>query len=428
MSLKLLIIFVHLHILLAVSGEYKSYVGYKVYQVTPKTKSEQNHLRSLSLSTELYDFWSIPKKLGEKSNVLVPPKLQETFERFLRKLNITYAVAIDDVETRVQRERFLQSVVRTFSQSIKFNRYYRYDEITHYFDNLARKYPKLVTVKTVGKSFENRDIKAITISKHSIEPKNTILVDAGIHAREWIAPATALYIVHELVENYAKNKNLLKNLNWVILPVVNPDGYEYSHTKERFWRKTRKPYGNCIGTDPNRNFDFHWNEIGASSNPCSETFRGENAFSETEAIALRDLMRSISRDCKFYLSLHSYGQYMLYPWGYTESLPETWKEIDDVAQSGASAIRKASGSQYTVGSSTNVLYAAAGGSDDYALGVEEIPISITMELPSGSGSDLNGFDPSPNKIQSIVEESWIGIKAMASSVDEKFRNATKGFR
>lgn len=115
--------------------------------------------------------------------------------------------------------------------------------------------------------------------------------------------------------------------------------------------------------------------------------------------------------------------------------------MDDVAKAGASAIRKTTGSRYTVGSSTNVLYAAAGGSDDYAHGVEQIPISITMELPSGGGSgyieliyeilrfllgntklfvDMSGFDPPPSKIQSLVEESWIGIKAMAFEVDKKF--------
>lgn len=202
-----------------------------MYQLIPQTIFEQNHLRSLSLSTEAYDFWSMPKQLGERSDVLVPPDYQESFERFLHKFGISYTIAMDNVETLVQKERYLQSVSRTFSRSIKFNRYYMYNEIIDYLDNLAIKYPKLVTVKTIGKSFENRDIKTIWISnKRSNEAKNTILVDAGIHAREWISPATALYIIHELVENYAKNKNVLNNLNWVIVPVVNPDGYEYTHT------------------------------------------------------------------------------------------------------------------------------------------------------------------------------------------------------
>lgn len=101
------------------------------------------------------------------------------------------------------------------------------------------------------------------------------------------------------------------------------------------------------------------------------------------------------------------------------------------------AIRKSTGSRYTVGSSTNVLYAAAGGSDDYALGVVRIPISITMELPSSGFIEtflpflggitklfvgMNGFNPPPSKIEGIAKESWTGIKAMALLVDKKFTN------
>lgn len=127
---------------------------------------------------------------------------------------------------------------------------------------------------------------------------------------------------------------------------------------------------------------------------------------------------------------------------FNRSLPTKWKDLDDVARSGAKAIRRATGSRYTVGSSTNVLYAAAGGSDDYAHGVAKIPISITMELPSGGRLGFieiilnyimrfwlgnrqlfvghNGFDPLPKEIEGIVKESWIGIKAMALTVDKKF--------
>ena len=57
-----------------------------------------------------------------------------------------------------------------------------------------------------------------------------VLIDAGIQAREWITPAMALYIINQLVENNAENSNLTTGLDWYILPVLNPDGYEYSHT------------------------------------------------------------------------------------------------------------------------------------------------------------------------------------------------------
>jgi len=98
------------------------------------------------------------------------------------------------------------------------------------------------------------------------------------------------------------------------------------------------------------------------------------------------------------------------------ALPSSWRDNDEVAQAGADAISKATGTKYTVGSSTNVLYAAAGGSDDYAFGVANFPVSITMELPAGG----TGFNPSTNQIQSFVEETWVGIKAMGQKVVEKY--------
>lgn len=199
-----------------------------MYEVIPKTKIDQNHLRSLSLSTEAYDFWSMPKELGLKADIMVPPDFQQNFERFLHKFNISYTIATDNVNAIVQKERFFQTISRTFNRQINFNRYLRYNEILDYLDSLAEKYPELVTVTTIGKSYEKRDIKTILISNgNSTEQKSTIFIDAGIHAREWIAPATALYMIHELVENNAENNNLLNNLNFIILPVINPGEFHF---------------------------------------------------------------------------------------------------------------------------------------------------------------------------------------------------------
>lgn len=98
---------------------------------------------------------------------------------------------------------------------------------------------------------------------------------------------------------------------------------------------------------------------------------------------------------------------------FISDLPENWKEIDELAQAGGKAIRDATGTKYTIGSSTNVLYAAAGGSDDYALGAMKIPFSITMELPRGG---VAGFDPPPSSIEKLVTETWIGIHAMGRHI------------
>ncbi|KAH8270583.1 hypothetical protein KR018_012049 [Drosophila ironensis] len=341
----------------------------------------------------------------------------------MQKYNINFEVVSEDMgatlrqeQAENQNQRLMN--LRSTARSISFKAFHRHEEINAYLDELAAAYPSRVTVEVAGKSYENRDIKTITVTNGDGKTgKNVIFVDAGIHAREWIAHAGALYVIHQLVENFAANSALLKDFDWVILPVVNPDGYEFSHTTTRLWRKTRKPVSSsCYGTDANRNFDFHWGEVGASSYSCSDTYKGDSAFSEPETQLVRDLLLELSGRGTFYLTLHSYGNYLLYPWGYTSDLPSTWRDIDEVAQAGAAAIKSSTGTKYTVGSSTNVLYAAAGGSDDYAFAKANFPISITMELPAGG----TGFNPTTSQIEGMVTETWVGIRAMAQKVVDKY--------
>lgn len=159
-----------------------------------------------------------------------------------------------------------------------FSRYLRHNEINDYLDYLAKKYPDTVTVQTCGNSFEGRPLKSIRISvkkkplpksrsktasqtrsstskssrfsktskvnlnkplndKNSIESSNVltptkpvVLIDGGIHAREWISVATALYCIYQLTEEGSRNKDVLGRLDFVIVPCVNVDGYEYTHT------------------------------------------------------------------------------------------------------------------------------------------------------------------------------------------------------
>lgn len=151
-----------------------------------------------------------------------------------------------------------------------FSNYLRHNEINEYLDSLSKSYPELVTVSVCGQSYEGRTIKTIKISCHNENPdkncgslnnrrivhpismkpqrtntlgkkrkklkskkaktKSTILIDGGIHGREWMSVATAVYCIHELTENFDKNRKLLEKLEFIIVPIINVDGYEYSHT------------------------------------------------------------------------------------------------------------------------------------------------------------------------------------------------------
>ncbi|KAJ8971239.1 hypothetical protein NQ314_000801 [Rhamnusium bicolor] len=291
-------------------------------------------------------FWSLPRVLNNPVTVMVAPDAQIGFETDLLSNNLEFSVLIDNVERALQR---------------RFEYLYL---ITSYLETLAQNYPGFTRLEILGQSYEGRDIYGLRISSGGFN-KPAIFVDAGIHAREWIAPPT------------------------------------------RLWRKTRTPNTLCYGVDPNRNFDFYWMLNGASSSQCSEIYAGPTPFSESETRALRDYLLANADTIKLYLTFHSYGQYLLYPWGYTSDLPDDNDELYALGVSVNNAIRSVAGTTYEIGTSTNVLYAAAGGSDDYAKGVSGIELSYTIELPGGGTS---GFNPPASRILPIVQETWEGVK------------------
>lgn len=178
----------------------------------------------------------------------------------------------------------------------------------------------------------------IKLSSDFESGKPVVVLEAGMHAREWAAPALTLHVIDELI----RNPTLLANNDYHIIPVANPDGYEYTHTtvinkllgipikslenlQDRFWRKTRsRQQGKrCIGADGNRNFDTHWGVTGSSNKTCSEIYQGSQAFSEVEARNIRDFGMEYGKRIVLYVAVHSYGNYLLYPMGHTtELLPD----------------------------------------------------------------------------------------------------------
>jgi len=205
---------------------------------------------------------------------------------------------------------------------------------------------------------------------------------------EWASPAGVTYMIHRIVEKEGDLDRLLENVALFILPMANPDGYEYSRKHDRMWRKTRARTGAknllgqvCHGVDPNRNFGYGWGGYGASEHPCKETYRGKGPFSEPETRAVRDFIEGIQADFQLYLTFHSYGQYILYPWGYDRKNTRDHKELKRVGMAAYQALRRTQQATYEVGSAAIMLYPASGGSDDWAKGGAGIKYSYTVELP-----------------------------------------------
>ncbi|KAF6201392.1 hypothetical protein GE061_005840 [Apolygus lucorum] len=267
------------------------------------------------------------------------------------------------------------------------------------------------------------------------EQRNQGVTEVGIHAREWIAPAVALYMINQLVENNHLYKNLTENLEWHIIPLLNPDGYLYSMSEDRMWRKNRANTSNseCPGVDLNRNFDIFFGGQGTSQDPCDETYTGSGPFSEPEARALRDYAMSLNH-IRLYLTLHSYGQFEIIIHSRFDVLPHASIGLRDCSipdgplhqQNRAIRNGAISNLKYdersTVGSCCRSSRAAAGGSDDWMKGRAGVKYSYTVELPGGGE---RGFDLPPSRIHPVSVETWEGLKTMANYIGHERRRRNK---
>ncbi|EGI71157.1 Zinc carboxypeptidase A 1, partial [Acromyrmex echinatior] len=180
--------------------------------------------------------------------MVAPHKLPEFYD-IMAQIQAPYKVYIENVQTLINR-----TMPTNASMKFDFKNYYDLDTIYKNLDDLVEQHPNVVQSIEGGETYEGRKIKGVKIS---FKPDNPgVFIESGIHAMEWIAPATAMYILHQLLTSTdTEVRTLAESHDWYIFPVFNPDGYVYTHTTNRLWRKTRKPYGSdCYGCDLNRNW------------------------------------------------------------------------------------------------------------------------------------------------------------------------------
>lgn len=178
-----------------------------------------------------------------------------------------------------------------------------------------------VTLDTIGTSWEGRPILAVKVGDPDDAPgRPNVLYIGTHHAREWIAAEMAVRLVEYFADSLpatTAGADLLASRDVWVVPVLNPDGYQYSFDVERLWRKNRRPNGDgTFGVDLNRNYAGFWghDDLGSSGVTTAEIYRGPAPASEPETQALVAFHAAHPPDVA--VSYHSYTGLILYPYGH----------------------------------------------------------------------------------------------------------------
>ena len=294
--------------------------------------------------------------------------------------------------------------------------------------SIQAQHSDIAKVYDIGDSWEtrqglgSRDILAIKISDNvsTDEDEPEVLIVGLHHAREWTTSELVTVIAENLTDGYGNDSRLswlVDNREIWIVPVVNPDGLDYAIHHDQWWRKNRRlNYDATYGVDLNRNYNGSengdpagdWGGAGSSHTPSDETYCGMYPFSEPETQAIRDLV--IARDFKIALDFHSYGDLVMWPWGYSSD--KTPDDIHFVRIGTAMAALNGYTAEQSVG-----LYPTTGDSLDWEYGSQDV-FAFCFEI----GPD---FHPTQADIvRGIISENlaptWLGIEVAGDREERPF--------
>lgn len=317
---------------------------------------------------------------------------------------LRWDVIVDDIDEAARGEA--QRLQSASLEGDWFADYRDYNAISQHLETLASRYPERARLHGIGSSLDGRSIWALEIGGGG----TPMLINGTQHAREWIAAMVSTCVADRLLSEYDRDPVVQKFVDsttlWVV-PVVNPDGYQYSWSTDRYWRKNRR---GGFGVDLNRNFAVGYGGGGSSTSKRSNVYRGEYAFSEPESAALRDLAKR--EKVALHVDFHSYGQLVMYPWMYSSARVPDRDRFAAVGDRMASAMYAQHETRYRLVS--GVETSPTGGTlTDWMYG-EAHALSYTVELRPRGGS---GFVLPPEQIRPTCDEGFAAVLALRAAHD-----------
>ncbi|KAJ3412193.1 hypothetical protein HDV05_001103 [Chytridiales sp. JEL 0842] len=421
---------------------WKPYQGHELIRVSVphrKNKKVKKVLDDVLLNTADVDVW----KWGEGYvDVRVSPEKKMILSSLIEAIDssdVTMKTIHPNLQHLVDAETLRLSQSQSQFQSLSdtdrfkpenwFADYHKYKDIVAFYKHLAETYKDFVEfIPSIGKTYLGVDLIGLRITspKGNKHEKAQFWFHTGDHAREWIGPATVQYFVYQFLSQYGKDPvptSILDKAEFIIVPLMNADGYEHTWNGARLWRKNRRPikkdFFGSIGVDLNRNWPAHWGEGGSSNMPFSDVYMGPSPGSEPEVKALMKFLKNENNTRLVgAIDFHSFSQLVLRPYGWTYDNAPDEALLKEVGDGIRDVIEATSGKKYQSIREID-LYKASGTASDWFYDKEVqdwLPdrrlYAYTIELrPAADESwGANGFVLPPDQIVPTGEEIYEAMK------------------
>uniref|UniRef100_A0A0N5CHM2 Peptidase_M14 domain-containing protein n=1 Tax=Strongyloides papillosus TaxID=174720 RepID=A0A0N5CHM2_STREA len=394
---------------------YVDYSNYSLFNILIRNEKDLRIYEDLEkkFPGEKLDFWFQGRSPGFPIKLFTSPKSTIKIKDYLNVRNYDFNITTKDWNEMSPKPKTIRRLSSNLNYVFQHNIFLSYDEIIDFLKLKEQQNKEFVSLRVYGESYEKRLLYYVKIGYSNGKEKPMVVIDGGMHAREWVTHSSMLFIIDHIIKNIKNYKEILEKFDIVIFPVLNPDGYVYSRIGDRMWRGNRNLNNKeSCGVDLNRNYPFMWKE----HNGICLTYPGTFKLSELESMYHSIYVERNIHLIKGYITFHSYGRLILLPWiDPKKRKEEYYDEMISLGNKMKKEISYKKGSSFGVGDAAEILYPTNGASDDYikSLGVKYV---YTVELSPDSDTYSNGFIVKEDQITTIGEEALIIFDIMLHQV------------
>jgi hypothetical protein len=314
-------------------------------------------------------------------------------------------------------------------KEVRWN-YLSYAEVNDSLRQMVQNHSSICKLESLPiPTYQGNWIYGIKISDNPYiedEYKPGFLIDALHHSREWACISLVLFFADSMLNSYEVVPgitDIIDSTEMYCFPIINADGYLFDYPGEQGWRKNREPFGGYIGTDPNRNYggcsgdiEGDWGAVDedqASHHPNNIVFCGSYVNSGDETRALTMFVKSHIINAN--MSYHSYGEMILWAWGWTGDPAPDDIIFAYIGNKMADLVQKLGGGTYDRGPGYSAIYPTCGSSDEWVYSWNHYVAGISnLAFTTEIGTE---FYQDTSDLGSICRENFKALECLANFCD-----------